>query len=91
MIIKQYLTAITQIDEMVNNLLMTKTLLQEELIKEAYNNQFLWRNKADNKVTAFVVGINYQTKKVSINTTNYMGISLTYAEFMDKYELANWK
>jgi hypothetical protein len=90
MIIKQYLDSLKQTDETINNLFAVKTLLQESIIKESHEHLFRWRNKKDHNIIALVVGINYQTKNVTINAGNYRGITLAYSEFMDIYELEKW-
>lgn len=82
---KQLLESIQKIDEMIETQTKIKTQLQEVILKDTFDKLNMWKNKQNDSITAYVVGMNIPRKEITVNTTNFKEVVFGYSEFFDYY------
>lgn len=86
---KQFLESIQEIDKIIKTQIKIKTQLQEAVLKDTFDKVSMWKNKKDERITAYVVGMNFNRQEVTVNTPNYREVVFCYSEFFDLYVPVN--
>lgn len=86
---KQFLESIQEIDKIIKTQIKIKTQLQEAVLKDTFDKVSIWKNKKDERITAYIVGMNFNRQEVTVNTPHYREVVFCYSEFFYLYVPAN--